>query len=144
MSQRKTFTRLIASLTLACALSAHAEVRVVITSEEHGILLSPSMIQLMEEADAGDADAANTVGVQYEMGLSVVYNYNEAMKWYRRAAQGGSVAALYNIGSMYEWGFGVPRDTGEAVRWYEQAAAKGHSGAQTSIKLIKESAPDSR
>ncbi|MFP5344857.1 MAG: tetratricopeptide repeat protein [Gammaproteobacteria bacterium] len=140
MPERKTFIWLIASLALACVLSAHAERLKPIASEEHGILLSPGMAQLMEEAEAGDADAANTVGVQYEMGLSVVENYNEAMKWYRKAAEMGSVEALYNIGAMHEGGAGVPRNKDEALRWYEQAAAKGHGGAQTRVKILKEPA----
>jgi TPR repeat protein len=139
MSQRNVFIRLIA-LTLVCASYAHAEPRKPVASEEQGILLSPGMIQLMEEADAGDADAANTVGVQYEMGLSVVQNYVEAMNWYRKAAAMGSVEALYNIGAMHEGGVGMPRDKNEALQWYEKAAAKGHSGAQTRIKILKESA----
>lgn len=144
MAQRKTLLWLIASLTFACAPFAYAERIKPIASEERGILLSPGMAQFMEEAEAGDADAANTIGVQYEMGLSVVENYKEAMKWYRRAAEMGSVEALYNIGAMHADGVGAPRDIAEALRWYEQAAAKGHDGAQTRIKLLKESASDSK
>lgn len=144
MPRRNVFIWLIAGLTLACAPFAHAERLKPIASEEHGILLSPSMIQLMEEAEAGDADAANTVGVQYEMGLSVVENHAEALKWYRKAAGMGSVAAMYNLGLKYEDGFGADKDTDEALKWYEQAAAKGHDGAQTRIKLLKESASNSK
>lgn len=144
MLRWKTLIWISAGWALACAPIAHAEKIKPIVSEEQGILLSPGMAQLMEEAEAGDADAANTVGVQYEMGLSVVENYNEAMKWYRRAAELGSVEALYHIGSMHENGAGLARDKHEALRWYEQAAAKGHSGAQTRIELLKESVPDSK
>ena len=81
------------------------------------------------------------VGVQYENGLSVVENYSEAMKWYRKAAQGDSIAALYNIGSLYEAGLGVTRDMVEARKWYEQAAAKGYTAAEIRIEQIKELAP---
>ncbi|MDO9371933.1 MAG: tetratricopeptide repeat protein [Gammaproteobacteria bacterium] len=130
---------MLAGLLLTSA--AWAERRKPIVSEERGILLSPGMAELMEQADTGDADAANIVGVQYEMALSVVENYGEAMKWYRKAAQLGSIAALFNIGSLYEGGIGVPRDMVEARRWYEQAAAKGYSAAEIHIKHLDESAP---
>lgn len=126
---------------LLMASIAWAERPKPIVSEEHGILLSPGMAELMEEANAGDADAAHIVGVQYENGLSVVENYDEAMKWYRKAAQGGSVAALYHIGSLYEAGLGVTRDLVEARKWYEQAAAKGYTAAEIRIEQIKELAP---
>ena len=126
---------------LLMASVAWAERPKPIVSEEHGILLSPGMAELMEQAETGDADAANTVGVQYENGLSVVENYTEAMKWYRKAAQGGSVAALYHIGSLYEAGLGVSKDMVEAKKWYQRAAAKGYSAAQIHLQQLEESAP---
>ena len=126
---------------LLMASIAWAERPRPIVSEEHGILLSPGMAELMEQAETGDADAANTVGVQYENGLSVVENYTEAMKWYRKAAQGGSVAALYHIGSLYEAGLGVSKDMVEAKKWYQRAAAKGYSAAQIHLQQLEESAP---
>lgn len=143
MLQRKTLSWLATAAVLAWAPLLHAEKMKPIANEEQGILLSPGMIELMEEANAGDAEAAKTVGVQYEMGLSVVHNYDKAMEWYLKAVELGSVEALYHIGQMHEGGSGRPRDKTEALRWYKKAAAKGHSGAQARIKVINESAAPS-
>lgn len=143
MLQRKTILWLAAASVLACAPLAQAEKIKPIANEEQGVLLSPGMAELMEEANTGDAEAAKTVGVQYEMGLSVVQNYDKALEWYLKAVEMGSVEALYHIGLMHEGGAGRPRDNTEALRWYKKAAAKGHGGAQTRIKIINEAASTS-
>lgn len=136
----KTLLWLTAAWLLACAPLAHAEKIKPIANEEQGVLLPPGMAELMEEANAGDAEAAKTVGVQYEMGLSVVQDYDKALEWYLKAVKLGSVEALYHIGLMHEGGAGRPRGSTEALRWYKQAAAKGHGGAKTRIKIINETA----
>ena len=140
MLQHKTHLWLAAAWLLVCAPLVYAEKIQPIANEEQGVLLSPGMAELMEEANTGDADAARIVGVQYEMGLSVVQNYDKALEWYLKAVELGDVEALYHIGLMHEGGAGRARDNTEALRWYKKAAAKGHSNAQTRIKIINESA----
>jgi TPR repeat protein len=94
MLQSKILLRLAFVWLLVCAPLAQAEKIKPIANEEQGVLLSPGMAELMEEANAGDAEAAKTVGVQYEMGLSVVQNYDKALEWYLKAVEMGSVEAL--------------------------------------------------
>ena len=54
----------------------------------------------------------------------------EAVKWYRKAADGGNADAMPNLGYMYEQGRGVPRDEAEAVKWYRKAADAGIAKAR--------------
>ena len=57
-------------------------------------------------------------------------NYNEAIKWYRKAADLGSIFAQSQLGWIYFNGNGVERDDREAVKWHRQAAVQGDGYAQ--------------
>jgi len=56
----------------------------------------------------------------YEQG-----NYQEAVKWYRRAAGQGNASAQVNLGAMCAEGLGMAQDFQEALRWYHEAAQLG-------------------
>ena len=60
----------------------------------------------------------------------------EAVKWYRKAAEQGDANAQNSLGVMYYKGEGVPRDHQEAVKWYRKAAEQGHAGAQFNLGLM--------
>ena len=66
-------------------------------------------------------------------------NYEEAIKWYRLAAEQGYALAQTNIGLMYEVGEGVNQNYEEAIKWYHLAAEQGFSGAQSKLGLMYES-----
>ena len=66
----------------------------------------------------------------YDEGRSVLQDDAEALKWYRRAAEGGAAFAQFHLGFMYDEGRGVPQDDAEAVKWYSRAAEQGHDDAQ--------------
>ena len=57
-------------------------------------------------------------------------DYEEAVKWYRKAAEQGHAAAQYNLGVCYRNGIGISTDESEAVKWYRKAAEQGHAAAQ--------------
>lgn len=102
------------------------------------ITLSPAVAALIKQAEAGDADAANTVGFQYGNGLSVMQNDAEALKWYRKAAELGSEEGMYNLAGVHENGYGVKKDYQEAVKWYRKAAERGHVGAHYALARLYE------
>ena len=60
-------------------------------------------------------------------------NNEEAVKWYRKAAEQGYARAQNNLGSMYEDGRGVPPNDEEAAKWYFEAASRGLAEAQTNL-----------
>ena len=82
--------------------------------------------------------AQYTLGVMYCYGNGVVQNYEEAVKWYRKAAERGYYMAQCNLGIMYESGTGVIQDYKEAVEWYRKAAVQGYCIAQCNLGLMYE------
>ena len=77
---------------------------------------------LTEKALYGDAKAQNKLGLMYERGEGGLNkNYDEAVKWYRLAAEQGNVLALRNLGRMYANGHGVVRNEEKARRLFREA-----------------------
>ncbi|HLA74420.1 MAG TPA: tetratricopeptide repeat protein [Gammaproteobacteria bacterium] len=118
--------------------SLHAQAADIKRDPQGGITVSPAVAALIEQAEAGDADAANTLGFQYGNGLSVMQNDAESLKWYRKAAELGSVEAEYNLGFAYESGHGVKADMVEAAKWYRKAAEHGYAEAQNTLGILYE------
>jgi hypothetical protein len=69
-------------------------------------------------------------GWKYQMGEGMPKDYEEAVKWYRKAANKDHTQAQYNLAQMYRRGQGVLKDDKEATKWYKKAANKGHVGAK--------------
>jgi TPR repeat protein len=57
-------------------------------------------------------------------------DFQQAMEWYRKAADQGHAAAQLNLGLMYASGRGVPRDDAEALNWMRKSADGGNAAAQ--------------
>ncbi len=60
-------------------------------------------------------------------------DHEEAVKWYRKAADQGYPVAQASLGFMYVMGWGVSKDYKEAVKWYRKAADRDYAVAQTSL-----------
>ena len=73
----------------------------------------------------------------YAYGQGVKQDYAEALRWYRKAADGGHAGAMANLGHMYENGDGVGQDKAEAIKWYRKAAAKGFAKAQAELERLE-------
>jgi TPR repeat protein/predicted Ser/Thr protein kinase len=86
-----------------------------------------------EAAAQNHAKAMVLLGDCYEEGVGVRWDYAEAMRWYRKAADVGNSSAMTNIGRLYRNGWGVPQDYAEAMRWFRKAADAGNSSAMTNI-----------
>ena len=61
---------------------------------------------------------------------------NEAVRWYRLAAEQGHLRAQVNLGNMYRAGDGLPKDQAEAAKWYRKAADQGDGSAQAHLGLL--------
>lgn len=75
----------------------------------------------------------NTLGSIYYYGRVVRQDYEEAEKWYRKAAESGYGKAQFNLGLCYETGNGVEQDFEEAVKWYKKAADQDIAKAQFAL-----------
>ena len=69
----------------------------------------------------------------YEEGQGVPQDDQEAVNWWRKAAEQGHASAQFNLGFMYAEGRGVPQDDQEAVGWYRKAAEQGNDSAQYNL-----------
>jgi TPR repeat protein len=64
-------------------------------------------------------------------------DYEEAMRWYLKAAEGTNNAmAQNNIGRAYLAGEGVPKDAAAAARWYRKAADQGYGVAEFNLAVM--------
>ena len=64
--------------------------------------------------------------------------YDEARRYYTRAAELGNVDAMWVLGILYENGQGVKQDYVQARAWYQKAADAGNAFAKQQLELIKD------
>lgn len=79
--------------------------------------------------EKSDATAQFKLGIMYHNGDVVTQDYEEAVKWYQKAAEQGIADAQCNLGSMYRDGDGVAQDYAEAFKWFQMAAEQGDATA---------------
>jgi localization factor PodJL len=91
---------------------------------------------LRNAALKGDATAAYEIGVRFAEGKGVPANYDDAAKWYGRAAQAGVVPAMFRLGTLYEKGLSVKKDLDTARRYYMQAADRGNAKAMHNLAVL--------
>jgi localization factor PodJL len=84
----------------------------------------------------GDPTAAYEIGVRFAEGKGVASNFEDAAKWYDRAAQAGVVPAVFRLGTLYEKGLGVKKDADIARRYYVQAAERGNAKAMHNLAVL--------
>lgn len=63
-------------------------------------------------------------------------NYQEALQWYRKAADQDYAPAQVNLGALYAEGHGTPQDFQEAMRWYRKAASQNYEIAQFNLGVM--------
>jgi hypothetical protein len=81
-------------------------------------------------ADSGDAEAQASLAGLYAQGLGVLWDFDHAAHWFRRAAAQGHAIAQLNLGDYYARGRGVPRDLERAWLWLGLAARQGNKWAE--------------
>ncbi len=90
---------------------------------------------LIDKANQGDIKAQFTVAKCYENGQTVEQDFEEAFKWYTKAAEQGEVSSQYSLGVCYAYGIGVEQNDEEAVKWYIKAAEQGDANSQYNLGL---------
>ncbi len=77
------------------------------------------------EQNPEDSNAMFTIGYCYSVGgYDIEVNYEEAVKWYTKAAELGEPDAMYNLALCYYYGYGVEVDQEKFDMWmqaYEEA-----------------------
>jgi len=87
----------------------------------------PSFEKAIEAGFLTSAEGAgrqwlSLVGDAFHGGFGVAKSDEEAIKWYRKAAELNNSYAMLELGRCYARGTGIPKDETEAVRWYRKAA----------------------
>jgi len=86
-------------------------------------------------ADAGNADAMNSLGDLYYYGRGVAQDYAQARNWYQKAAAAGNPAAMFSLGWLYKNGQGVAQDLAKAREWFKKADAGDAAAKQKASEL---------
>ena len=63
-------------------------------------------------------------------GEKVSQDFDEAAKWFLKAAESGDRAAYRNLGYMYFYGHGFGEDKVTGIEWYRKAAELGDAESQ--------------
>lgn len=106
---------------LAVASTAQAQPGPIGRSADQKVVIA----QLLDRAQNGDANSQFALGEAYARGKGSIGDpdYQEAMLWWRRAAENGIAEAQFNLGLMYSTAQGIPRDLMQAHKWMSIAAA---------------------
>ena len=70
----------------------------------------PPVELLRKAADQGLPQAARELGNRNHLGRELVRDLEQAVDWWRIAAENGSIAAAFNLGLAYAKGTGTPTD----------------------------------
>lgn len=87
-----------------------------------GARMMPNVEEMAAAVEQGNYLAAYRLGQLYETGAWGVEKAGEdAVRWYKVAAEGKIYNAMINLAMMYELGRGAQRDLTKARRWFMEA-----------------------
>ncbi len=108
-----------------------------------GVIAQIDTSRLLSKAKNGDVKSQYALAVMYENNAQNSPDWNEAVWWYRHAAEQGDLEAQRRLAWCYENGKGVNTDFDKALIWYFKAAENGDSISQFQVgKIYKEVSQD--
>ena len=129
---RKRWTERSAGLVLALALglagatAAHANE----TTAKDASARPSEQERLLGNAEAGHLPSQLKLARRYETGQGgFPKDAEQALAWYRRAAEAGDPGAQIRLSKAYSNGRVVPKDDSQAVEWLSRAAERKHPRA---------------
>jgi TPR repeat protein len=113
-------------------LTAHAERRFRLgLAHLKAMEAGEAFREFLAAAKLGSVEAQHRVARCYENGEGVTENVQEAVSWYRKAAERGFAPAQRSLGYSFEFGKGgLQKDVAAAVGWYRKAAVQEDALAQ--------------
>lgn len=84
------------------------------------------------------AEAQFMVGLLYHEGEGVTKNYQEAIKWFTKAAEQNDNLAQYYLGAIYEKGHGIKTNLTLAKELYGKACDNGNQDGCNAYKKLNE------
>lgn len=144
--------RCVALVLLAWAIGAWAQTTDAPTAQR--------IATLKKQAANGDPKAQYRLAGHYLAGAGVPQNTNEALAWFRKAAEKGNAGSQYMLGQLYEDGgpcgpavkqpdgyfqagpviadAAIPKNFTLAAKWYRKAAEQGYALAQNHLGTLFE------
>ena len=89
------------------------------------------------QAEKGDAVAQFFLGYLYDEGKGVPQDYDEAVKWYRKAAKQGNKEARHNLDLMGDQDQ-VSKDRAEKEKWHRGATEPKNTAAQPNLHIMED------
>jgi TPR repeat protein len=106
----------------------------------------PALETLTAEAQKGNKYAQYRLGGLYYSGGKlgqhdfsnnvIAKDYNQAKRWFQKAAEQGHADSQSNLGILYVNGRGVPQNYVQAAQWFRKAAAQGDDTAQYNLGVL--------
>lgn len=96
----------------------------------------PDFDAVRRQAEQGNAEAQNRLGILYRDDRSVLKNDAQAVAWFRKAAEQNYAPAEANLADMYSEGKGVPKDQDLFVYWLRKAAEHSHAESQVALSRM--------
>ena len=78
-----------------------------------------------------------SLGELYKDGKGVAMNKQEAVKWFRKAADLGDDWAMWYLGQCYEKGEGVEKSKDKALYWYRYGARYGNINCKPDLERLE-------
>ena len=80
--------------------------------------------------------AQYNLALVYENGQGVEQDHEEAVLWFRNAADQGFALAQFKLANIYSNGQGVSQDLAQGVAWYRRAADQGHAESMHCLGVL--------
>jgi len=120
----------------AAAHGAYAEKDTGQCLPYYNIRNQDQMSACIRKAEQGDAAAMKNVAYLHLFGQVTIQDYDEGIRWMRKAADMGNVGAQYKLGTYYRYGTYVAKDPVRAHKWFNLAAAAGSDDARKNLNEI--------
>lgn len=106
-------------------------------SQGYGVRQDPTAARQWYEAAAakGNPDALFTLGAILMASASTA-NKDQAVDFFRRAAEGGSARAAYNLGLVYLQGEVAPKEPAIAAEWFKRGAESDQPDALYALATL--------
>jgi TPR repeat protein len=93
----------------------------------------------LEAAKQGQGGCQLIIALTYLNGEGDLFpqNFDEASKWFLKAAESGYVYAQKKLGDMYVLGQGVRPDAASAKNWYSKASENGDEIAKRYLEILE-------
>lgn len=86
--------------------------------------------KLKSLAMKGDVKAQRELGIDYQYGVGIPRDLDEAAKWLKKAAENGDAEAQHELATLYNSVEYDYYDSNKAMEWYQKSASQGYADSQ--------------